>query len=417
MDGNKMSLKVSIKNKNILILEENGKVGDEIDLREIQNVDLSEIESKINKGIDEVYKKRLGDEIAKYRLEKENEINLAKAPLEKRITELENEKKSIRLEYDLKNKEDNEKLKDNYEQKLVSLQKELEIAKATLDKEVVIKTQELEKNYNIEIQGLKDEINKLKNLKSSFGSKLTGENLEIYCDNLYKEASQNGLSNCKWYKDNRVIKEEDEIKGSKADYIFEVYASSELKEDELLTSVCLEMKDENPDSSNKQTNESFYKKLDKNREKKNCKYALLVSNLEMNASNDLPIMKIREYKDMYMVRPGYMMTFLNMIASLSTRFQELILKEYDNELLVKKEQEMLDEFDNIKQTYLDKPLEKLKDKINDINKQADIILKAGDNVKKYTQSIVDDYICDIEDKLEKFDIRIKRDYKRYNKEK
>ena len=87
-------------------------------------------------------------------------------------------------------------------------------------------------------------------------------------------------------KDNKVLQNEDELKGSKADYIFEIYATEDKKEEDLLTSVCLEMKDENPDSKVKKTNEDYYKQLDLNRKKKNCKYALLVSNLDLSSSND-----------------------------------------------------------------------------------------------------------------------------------
>lgn len=439
-----MSLKVSIRNKNILILEENGKIGDEIDLRDIQNLDLTEIEAKINEGRDEVYKKKLDDALSKYNIEKKNEINNAKAPLEKRIIELESEKKLQKIELDNKKDQEINELKEKYNKQIEDLRQTINIKEATKEQELTIKEQKLKEQYQDrinelekrldsnknsyeldkarqdsfhleEINKLKAEIQKLRNQKAAFGSKLTGENLEIYCDNLYKEASQNGFDNCKWYKDNRVIKEEGEEKGTKADYIFEVYASSECKEDELLTNVCLEMKDENPDSVNRKTNDSFYKTLDKNREKKHCKYALLVSNLDSGASNDLPIMKIKEYKDMYMVRPGYMMTFLNMVASLSNRFQELILKDYENEELIKKEKELLDEFDNIKALYLDTPLERLKDKVEDISKKSDTITKAASDIKVLTSGIIDNYIDEIKDKLDKFDIRIKKAYKKYDK--
>ena len=50
-------------------------------------------------------------------------------------------------------------------------------------------------------------------------------------------------------------------------------------ENELLASVCLDMKDENPDSKNKLKNSDHYSALDKNRNKKGCKYAVLVSTL------------------------------------------------------------------------------------------------------------------------------------------
>ena len=70
---------------------------------------------------------------------------------------------------------------------------------------------------------------------------------------------QNEFFNCTWIKDNQVMKDEDEDKGSKADYIFKVFASEEHKENEELTSVCLEMKNENPSSTNKKKNAQLKK--------------------------------------------------------------------------------------------------------------------------------------------------------------
>ena len=88
--------------------------------------------------------------------------------------------------------------------------------------------------------------NELQNRKASLNVKMIGEELEVWCHNEMQSYMQNGFLNCKWTKDNKVIKDEGEATGSKADFIFSIYASEELNEEELLASVCLEMKDENP---------------------------------------------------------------------------------------------------------------------------------------------------------------------------
>ena len=87
---------------------------------------------------------------------------------------------------------------------------------------------------------------------------MIGENLEATCNDEMESYMQNGFFNCTWQKDNEVVKNDDEKKGSKADYIFKVYATDEHKPEELLASVCLDMKDENPDSKNKLKNSSHY---------------------------------------------------------------------------------------------------------------------------------------------------------------
>ena len=80
---------------------------------------------------------------------------------------------------------------------------------------------------------------------------------------------------------------------------------------------------------------SELEKLDENRTKNNCKYAILVSNLEGNNPNISPIYKVREYENMYVVRPAYMMVLLNLIASLTSRFAKLLLMKEAEDLELK----------------------------------------------------------------------------------
>lgn len=410
-----MSLKVSIKNKTTLVLEENGKQGDEINLLEITNIDTREIEKKIDEKRDEIYKKKLEENESllksKYELEKTQLDKKLRDEYQKEIEELNKKVEVLNSgkEKDLKIKE--QEVENKYKDLISSLNKSLEKAKS--DKEIEIL--ELKALQQKELFSVREELNILKNQKASFGSKMTGENLEKYCNNLYEEASQNGFNTCKWYKDNKVLQNEDELKGSKADYIFEIYATEDKKEEDLLTSVCLEMKDENPDSKVKKTNEDYYKQLDLNRKKKNCKYALLVSNLDLSSSNDLPIKKVKEYQDMYVVRPGYMMTFLNMLLSLTTKFQELYVKDYEENEKIKSDNILMEEFEALKKTYLDNPLEQLKNKIEKILKQTENIKKANEEIEKECDNIIDGYVRQINDKLEKFDIKIEKSYKKNKK--
>ena len=67
-----MSLKVSVKNKTTLILEEEGHIGDEINLLDVTNVDTREIEARIEDKKDEIYQRKLQEAKEKFDLEKEN---------------------------------------------------------------------------------------------------------------------------------------------------------------------------------------------------------------------------------------------------------------------------------------------------------------------------------------------------------
>ena len=226
---------------------------------------------------------------------------------------------------------------------------------------------------------------------------------------------QNGFTNCRWNKDNEVVKNEDEFKGSKADFIFKIYASDQCLDEELLTSVCLDMKDEDPNSKNKKKNSDYYKDLDKNRTKKNCKYAVLVSNLELDKPNDLPIMKVREYEDMYVVRPSYMVTFLNMVVSLTNKFKNLLLSDIKAREELKSQEELMEEFARLKETYLDKPLESLRKNIDELSSSNESIIKSARKIEDIIEKIKKSYLESIDAKISKFDISINKAYRKADK--
>jgi len=94
--------------------------------------------------------------------------------------------------------------------------------------------------YEAIIKEKDDKINNLQHAKASMNVKQTGEDLEAWCDNEVNSYMQNGLFNCTWEKDNKVIRDENETKGSKVDYIFKVYASEVHLDNELLASVCMD---------------------------------------------------------------------------------------------------------------------------------------------------------------------------------
>lgn len=285
-----------------------------------------------------------------------------------------------------------EKVEANFK---LQKEKELNALKELKDKEI------LEKN---------EQINILTRQKSSLNVKQTGEDLEVWCNNTVNEQLQNGFFNCTWTKDNVVVKNDDEQKGSKADFIFKIYASESHLDNELLTSLCLDMKDENPDSVKKQTNEHYYSQLDKNRIKKNCEYAVLVSNLEMDNAFFLPIFKVREYENMYVVRPAYLMTFLHMITSLTMKFRKLILNNEKELLEIKDKTDFVLEFNELKNTYLDKPLESLEKNIEIITKANTDIIKATDKINESVNNIKAKYIAEISSKIDRFEVKINKGY-------
>lgn len=440
---------VIVKEKTILELAEDGLKGDLIDLKELVEVDTSYIDNIIKSGKDEVYNSnleqvkktliaenkleinKLKNEIESLKKQYESDLKLNSQSIENKhleeknnlrneleslktshqleIVKHENQIKQIELEnenkFNVKLKEESSK----YELEIEKMKSQIENLTTSCENDKLKALSEQKEKFDEEIKAKEEIINNLQRAKISMNIKQTGENLESWCDNEVVSYMQNGLFNCVWFKDNKVIKDDNENHGSKADYIFKIYANELHNENELLASVCMDMKDENPNSVNKKNNSDYYKQLDKNREKKNCKYAVLVSNLEMDKPNILPIFKVREYENMYVVRPAYLMVFLNLITSLTVRFANLVQSEKREMVELKTRLDLINIFDDIKKTYLDKPLESLEKNVETIQKNSETIKKACENIYEQCDKINKSYISQIAEKINKFELKLSKD--------
>jgi hypothetical protein len=126
------------------------------------------------------------------------------------------------------------------------------------------------------------------------------------------------LPNATFEKDNEAVKEEGETKGTKGDFIFKD------REDGIeYISIMFEMKNEGEESSSKHKNADFFEKLDKDRKKKGCEFAVLVSMLEME--NDLynnGIVVAPGYEKMYVVRPDNFISIITLLVQTSKKSLE-----------------------------------------------------------------------------------------------
>lgn len=455
-------LRVIVKDRNTLVLEENGEKGDQINLAELANVDFTAIEDIILRGKDQVYEKKLKELKEQLLREKEAALKIQKLNLDqaydKEVTKL----KEVINTNELNSKLKIEKSKKEYDSERNEIIRNFETLKATFDQKVENERLLLEQKYANEISSLKNQLSELKplyeietmrkvqeyeekinqlklehseelnkrdsiinekelryqelqNRKASLNIKMIGEGLETWCDNEMNSYMQNGFLNCKWFKDNKPVKSLDETNGTKADFIFNIYANELRNESELLTSVCLEMKDENPNSIHRKKNAEYLATLDKNRIKKGCKYAILVSNLELDNPNDLPILKVRDYDDMYIVRPAYMIVLLNMITSLTTNFKSLLLETQKEALEVKARTELLEEFEALKKMYLENELESLAKNIETIRTKSVSIIKVAEDIDSTCNTIVSGCINRIQKKLDTFQVKITKEYKKFER--
>ena len=394
----------------------------ELEINELKNKILTEADSK--KSAVELAKQET--EI-KYNTEKQD-LSLKLQELQSKLDSFENQKKieldNLKKELELVqlNKVNelnnqiislNEKLKSKdleIENAVINKTNDLNNEITTLNEKLKSKDLEIENAVMKKVEELnktiseKDfEINKLTLAKSSTQIKMLGEQLEVWCNNEFNNYALCGFDNTTWYKDNTSVKGDDDV-ATKADYIFKVYATEDKKDVDLLTSVCCEMKNESPTSKTKKKNSDHYLKLDKDRIKKGCEYALLVSELEWNSDNDVPIKKVPEYEKMYVVRPQYFITFLSIVYSFGMKYKDLLVNNNLEKEKFKDSQVIIDEFDKFKEGILNKLNKKLTEEVDKIVRQSESIKKSADTILSSAEEIKTKVIADINKRIENYNI-------------
>lgn len=435
---------IIIIDKYTLRLNTDCKKGDEIDLRDLGHVDTSLIQAQIDEAKDQEYNRRLNALKKEMELEKQNKIQMAISEKEKIIAsltkEIENQEKLIRSELEnnfIKEKSDlNQKIQKlitEKDQVLIDKDKDIQIEVAkniaalkeeltnlknqlkALEKEKInllekaeleakMRILEKEKSFEESLKEKEEAIAKLRLEKTMLNIKKMGEELEKWVNEEYEFHSLNGFEKCDFSKDNEAIKAHGEAKGTKADYLFKVYASETKNPNELLTSVAIEIKSEDPSSTYKKKNADHYEKLDKDREKKNCEYALLISELEWESVNDAPIRKIQEYPKMYMVRPQYFIVFLNIVTALALKYQDILLEYNLERVKFKDSEDILTEFETLKSEILDRSITYIENKMNEINDSATNIIKEAKDILENSRVVLDTHLRTVINKIEKFKI-------------
>ena len=152
---------------------------------------------------------------------------------------------------------------------------------------------------------MKDEvIAQYKDFKAKQSTKGIGESLEIYCNNQFELMVHPYLPESVFGKDNEVIE------GTKGDFVFRDFVDGIES-----VSIMFEMKNEADETAIKHKNADFFKKLDSDRNKKHCEYAVLVTLLELD--NDLynnGIYAVPGYEKMFVVRPQQFLTIISILV-------------------------------------------------------------------------------------------------------
>lgn len=223
------------------------------------------------------------------------------------------------------------------------------------DTEKQLLEKSLNEKYSAELK-TKDEIIKLKDeeialrkdMKQKLSTKMLGETLEQHCEIEFNKLRATAFQKSYFEKDN------DSSSGTKGDYIFK--ETDEVNNE--IISIMFEMKNEGDETTNKKRNEDFFDKLDKDRSKKNCEYAVLVSLLE--ADNELYNSGIVDvsykYPKMYVIRPQFfipIITFLRNAAMNSMQYKAELVKVKNQNLDITNFEEKLNKFrDGFSKNYL-----------------------------------------------------------------
>ena len=117
---------------------------------------------------------------------------------------------------------------------------------------------------------------------------------------------------------------------------------------------------------------------------------------------------------MYVCRPAYLTTFLNMIVSLTNKFKDLILQDIKERKELKSQEDFMKQFDALKKTYLDKPLEQLEKNVEELSKQNENIFKASQKINETISTIKKSYLDEINNKLSRFEVKITKEYRKLN---
>jgi len=191
--------------------------------------------------------------------------------------------------------------------------------------EKLLSEKSLKEKYEIELRQKDEQIAYYKDLKAKQSVKMLGETLEQHCETEFNKYRATAFKKAEFGKDN------DASGGTKGDYI---YRERDENGNEIV-SIMFEMKNEADETATKKKNEDFLDKLHKDRETKNCEYAVLVSLLEPDSElYNTGIVDVSYRHDkMYVIRPQ---NFLPMITIL--RDSALRSMSYRSELAVIKAQ-------------------------------------------------------------------------------
>ena len=267
---------------------------------------------------------RLKEQLDSFNQSKQLEINAERSKANEEIMKLKSVIEQNESKVRVAILEEQNKAKDIIQEKentLIELRSQIDVK----EKEATIREANMKEDYERQLKQQQELVDYYKDLKAKLSTKMIGESLEVHCSNEFNRVRTAMYPHAYFEKDN-----DSRSHGTKGDFIFRDYADGME-----YISIMFEMKNEMDETATKHKNEEFFKKLDEDRRKKGCEYAVLVSLLEPDNDfyNEGIVDVSYRYPKMFVVRPQFFMPLISLLTQASKKSVE-----YQRELMIARQQ-------------------------------------------------------------------------------
>ena len=267
---------------------------------------------------------RLKEQLDSFNQTKQLEINAERSKANEEIAKLKSVIEQNESKVRVAILEEQNKAKDIIQEKentLIELRSQIDVK----EKEATIREANMKEDYERQLKQQQELVDYYKDMKAKLSTKMIGESLEVHCSNEFNRVRTAMYPHAYFEKDN-----DSRSHGTKGDFIFRDYADGME-----YISIMFEMKNEMDETATKHKNEEFFKKLDEDRRKKGCEYAVLVSLLEPDNDfyNEGIVDVSYRYPKMFVVRPQFFMPLISLLTQASKKSVE-----YQRELMMARQQ-------------------------------------------------------------------------------
>ena len=316
---------------------------------------------------------RLKEQLKNIEAQKDAERDLALAEKEKTITALQSTVNQADTRLKMAVMEEQKRAEQELQARdhtISQLQSDMKMERFKAEAE----TAKLKEQHKLELEAKQEQIDYYRDFKMRMSTKMIGESLETHCSTLFNQMLRPILPNAYFEKDNDVTE------GTKGDFIFR-----DMEDGVEYVSVMFEMKNEMDTTATKHKNEDFLKKLDEDRRKKGCEFAVLVSLLEPDNElyNGGIVDVSHRYEKMYVIRPQFFIPLITLLVQTSKKsleYKKQLIQAQNREVDVTNFENKLNEFRDKFGRHYDLASRKFNDAIKQIDDTIAKLQKVKENL-------------------------------------